>query len=127
MGLLVWHDFWITGDCQGTWGKGSRAFPYETDVFLHNAADTVKRLRCHPSLLVWTAGNEGYPREEIYIPLRREIVAKLDGTRPFIPSTGYREPPQEQPVHSSTGPSRTQRRGSRLARRLPSADPPGTP
>jgi hypothetical protein len=95
LGLLVWHDFWITGDCQGTWGKGSQAYPFEAGVFLRNAVDTVKRLRSHPSLLVWAAGNEGYPREEIYVPLRDKIVARLDGTRPFIPSSGYREPPEE--------------------------------
>ncbi len=94
MGLLVWHDFWITGDCQGTWGKGSQDYPYDAAAFLKNAADVVKRLRNHPCLLVWTAGNEGYPREEIYVPLRNNIVAKLDGTRPFIPSSGYREPPE---------------------------------
>jgi hypothetical protein len=93
LGLLVWHDFWITGDCQGTWDKGSRDYPFEGDVFLKNATDIVKRLRNHPSILVWTAGNEGYPREEIYVPLRNEILAKLDGTRPFIPSSGYKEPP----------------------------------
>lgn len=95
MGLLVWHDFWITGDCQGTWDKGSQDYPYDADVFLESAADVVKKLRNHPSILVWAAGNEGYPREEIYVPLRREILAKLDGTRPFIPSSGYREPPEE--------------------------------
>jgi hypothetical protein len=94
MGLLVWHDFWITGDCQGTWDKGSQDYPYDTWVFLSNAAAAVKKLRNHPSLLVWTAGNEGYPREEIYRPLRDEIVAGLDGTRPFIPSSGYRTPPE---------------------------------
>lgn len=94
MGLLVWHDFWITGDCQGTWDKGSQDYPYDADVFLENASDVVKKLRNHPSILVWTAGNEGYPREEIYVPLRNEILAKLDGTRPFIPSSGYREPPE---------------------------------
>lgn len=93
MGLLVWHDFWITGDCQGTWDKGSQDYPYDGRVFLKNAEDVVKRLRHHPCLLVWTAGNEGYPRKEIYVPLRNEIVARLDGTRPFIPSSGYREPP----------------------------------
>jgi len=94
LGLLVWHDFWITGDCQGTWGKGSQAFPLEAGVFLKNAADVVKSLRNHPSIMVWTAGNEGYPREEIYVPLRKKILAGLDGTRPFLPSSGYREPPQ---------------------------------
>ncbi len=94
LGLLVWHDFWITGDCQGTWDKGSQDYPYDEDVFLKNASDVVKKLRNHPSLLVWTAGNEGFPREEIYVPLRNKILARLDGTRPFIPSSGYREPPQ---------------------------------
>jgi exo-1,4-beta-D-glucosaminidase len=94
MGLLVWHDFWITGDCQGTWDKGSQDYPYDARVFLSNAAAVVKKLRNHPSLLVWTAGNEGYPREEIYRPLRDEILAGLDGTRPFIPSSGYRTPPE---------------------------------
>jgi exo-1,4-beta-D-glucosaminidase len=93
LGLLVWHDFWITGDCQGTWDKGSQDYPFEEDAFLKNATDVVKKLRNHPSILVWTAGNEGYPREEIYVPLRNEILAKLDGTRPFIPSSGEREPP----------------------------------
>jgi beta-galactosidase/beta-glucuronidase len=94
LGLLVWHDFWITGDCQGTWDKGSQDYPFEEDVFLKNATDVVKKLRNHPSIFVWTAGNEGYPREEIYVPLRNEIIAKLDGTRPFLPSSGYREPPE---------------------------------
>ncbi len=94
LGLLVWHDFWITGDCQGTWDKGSQDYPFETDVFLKNASDVVRKLRNHPSLIVWTGGNEGHPRKEIYVPLRNEIVAKLDGTRPFLPSSGYTEPPE---------------------------------
>jgi beta-galactosidase/beta-glucuronidase len=94
LGLLVWHDFWITGDCQGTWDKGSQDYPFEAGVFLKNAADVVKKLRNHPSILIWTAGNEGYPREEIYVPLRDNIIAELDGTRPFLPSSGYREPPK---------------------------------
>ncbi len=95
LGLLVWHDFWITGDCQGTWEKGSQDYPYDAEAFLNNARKVVLKLRNCPSLLVWTAGNEGLPRREIYVPLRNEIVAGLDGTRPFLPSSGYREPPQE--------------------------------
>ena len=95
LGLLVWHDFWITGDCQATWDKGSKDYPFDEEAFLKNAVDVVKRLRNHPSLLVWTAGNEGYPRQEIYSPLRDEILAKLDGTRPFLPSSGYSSPPEE--------------------------------
>ena len=95
LGLLVWHDFWITGDCQATWGKGSKDWPLESDVFLKNAKDVVLRLRNHPSLMVWTGGNEGYPGRKIYLPLRNEIIAKLDGTRPFLPSSGYSMPPSE--------------------------------
>ncbi len=93
LGLLVWHDFWITGDCQGTWGKGSKDYPYDAEVFLRHAKRVVEKYRHHPSVLVWTAGNEGYPRAEIYRPLRNQIVARLDGSRPFIPSSGFKEPP----------------------------------
>jgi exo-1,4-beta-D-glucosaminidase len=93
MGLLVWHDFWITGDCQGTWGKGSKDYPLDADVFLRHARRVVEKYRHHASVLVWTAGNEGYPRAEIYLPLRNQIVAALDGSRPFIPSSGFKEPP----------------------------------
>lgn len=93
LGLLVWHDFWITGDCQGTWGKGSKDYPYDAEVFLRHARRVVEKHRHHPSVLLWTAGNEGYPRAEIYVPLRNQIVAQLDGSRPFIPSSGFKEPP----------------------------------
>ncbi|MCP4451279.1 MAG: hypothetical protein GY809_07435, partial [Planctomycetes bacterium] len=93
LGLLVWHDFWITGDCQGTWGKGSKDYPFDAEVFLRHARRVVEKYRHHPSVLVWTAGNEGYPRAEIYRPLRNQIVAELDGSRPFIPSSGFKEPP----------------------------------
>ena len=92
LGLLVWHDFWITGDCQGTWDKGTRDWPLEGDVFISNAINTAKRLRNHPSLLTWTAGNEGFPREELYRVLRNEVAARLDGTRPFLPTSGYANP-----------------------------------
>jgi len=92
LGLLVWHDFWITGDCQGTWQKGTRDWPLEGDVFISNAINTAKRLRNHPSLLTWTGGNEGYPRLELYQVLRNEIAARLDGTRPFLPTSGYANP-----------------------------------
>ncbi len=92
LGLLVWHDFWITGDCQGTWNKGTREWPLEGDVFIANAISAAKRLRNHPSLLAWSAGNEGFPRRELYEVLRNEIAADLDGTRPFLPTSGYTNP-----------------------------------
>ncbi|HWI92511.1 MAG TPA: glycoside hydrolase family 2 TIM barrel-domain containing protein [Flavisolibacter sp.] len=87
-GLLVWSDFWITGDTQGEF-KGSSDWPMETNVFIQNMTSTIYRIRNHPSLLVWTGGNEGHARKELYDAMRDSVIA-LDGTRPFIPSSsGY--------------------------------------
>jgi hypothetical protein len=84
-GLLVWSDFWITGDTQGEF-KGSPNWPLEANVFTKNVISTILRIRNHPSLLVWTGGNEGHARKELYDVMRESIVT-LDGTRPFIPSS----------------------------------------
>jgi hypothetical protein len=84
-GLLVWSDFWITGDTQGEF-KGSPDWPFESEVFKKNVISTILRIRNHPSLLVWTGGNEGHARKELYDFMRNSIIA-LDGTRPFIPSS----------------------------------------
>ena len=84
-GLLVWSDFWITGDTQGEF-KGSPDWPLEANVFNKNVISTILRIRNHPSLLVWTSGNEGHARKELYDVMRESIIT-LDGTRPFIPSS----------------------------------------
>ena len=34
-GLLVWSDFWVTGDTQGEF-KGSPDWPFESEVFKKN-------------------------------------------------------------------------------------------
>jgi len=36
--------------------------------------------------LVWTGGNEGHARKELYDAMRNNVI-NLDGTRPFIPSS----------------------------------------
>ncbi len=84
-GLLVWSDFWVTGDTQGEF-KGSPDWPLESKVFINNVKSTILRIRNHPSLLVWTGGNEGHARRELYDVMRESIIT-LDGTRPFIPSS----------------------------------------
>jgi exo-1,4-beta-D-glucosaminidase len=88
LGMLVWSDFWITGDGQGTWDQGSRDYPLDGALFLRHADNVIKRIRHHASLFVWNGGNEGYSRAEIYNSLRAMII-DLDGTRPFLPSTGW--------------------------------------
>jgi exo-1,4-beta-D-glucosaminidase len=84
-GLLVWSDFWITGDTQGEF-KGSPDWPLQGDVFVKNVKNTILRIRNHPSLLVWTGGNEGHARKDLYDVMRNSIIS-LDGTRPYIPSS----------------------------------------
>lgn len=84
-GLLVWSDFWVTGDTQGEF-KGSPDWPLEGNIFIRNVRSTILRIRNHPSLLLWTGGNEGHARKELYDVMRENIIS-LDGTRPYIPSS----------------------------------------
>ncbi len=84
-GLLVWSDFWITGDTQGEF-KGSPEWPIDGNIFNNNVKSTILRIRNHPSLMVWTGGNEGHARKELY-DIMRESIISLDGTRPYIPSS----------------------------------------
>jgi hypothetical protein len=96
-GLLVWSDFWITGDTQGEF-KGSPDWPLEGEVFKRNVVSTIIRIRNHPSLLLWTGGNEGHARKELYDFMRNSIIS-LDGTRPFIPSSsGFAKLPEGWPA-----------------------------
>jgi hypothetical protein len=91
-GMLVWQDFWVTGDTHGEF-KGSRDYPLQADVYITNILSTIYRIRNHASLLVWTGGNEGHARAELYNAMR-DNIAKLDGTRPFIPSSsGFAKQP----------------------------------
>jgi hypothetical protein len=92
-GLMVWSDFWVTGDTQGEF-KGSADWPLEGNVFIKNVISTILRIRNHPSLLVWTGGNEGHARKELYDVMRESIIT-LDGTRPYIPSSsGFAKLPE---------------------------------
>lgn len=96
-GLLVWSDFWVTGDTQGEF-KGSPDWPFESEVFKKNVESTILRIRNHPSLLLWTGGNEGHARRELYDFMRNSIIS-LDGTRPFIPSSsGFAKLPEGWPA-----------------------------
>ena len=92
-GMLVWSDFWVTGDTHGEF-KGSTEYPLESNVFMNNVESTIYRIRNHPSLLVWTGGNEGHIRKELYDKMRDRVIT-LDGTRPFIPSSsGFAKLPE---------------------------------
>jgi len=91
-GLLVFQDFWMSGDCNGRWEDPKklddqwtrRQYPDDHHLFLESAADMIKMIRNHASLAMWCGGNEITPPDDILIPLRDSILPKLDGTRWFV-------------------------------------------
>ncbi|KAJ3676287.1 hypothetical protein LUZ60_003699 [Juncus effusus] len=100
-GLLVWQEFWITGDVDGRGDPVSNLDgPLDHNLFLFCATDTVKLLRNRASLALWVGGNEQVPPEDINSalksalqlhPLFQKSAEKstdpstyLDGTRVYI-------------------------------------------
>jgi hypothetical protein len=91
-GLLVFQDFWNSGDCNGRWEDPMkkedqwtrRKYPDDHDLFIASAADQIKMLRNHPSLAFWCGGNEITPPEDILHALKDSLMPTLDGTRHFI-------------------------------------------
>lgn len=69
MGLLVWQEFWMTGDTK---------HPHDKDLYLSNVEATVKRLRNHPSLAYYVASNESTE-----VSGTKELINSLDGTRGY--------------------------------------------
>ena len=69
LGLLVWQEFWMTGDTR---------HPHDKGLYMSNVESTVKRIRNHPSLAYYVAYNES--TEVTGTP---ELLNKLDGTRGF--------------------------------------------
>lgn len=91
-GMLVFQDFWMSGDCNGRWVDPMkkedqwtrRKYPDDHHLFLESAADMIKMVRNHPSLAIWCGGNEITPPDDILVPLRDSILPALDGTRWFV-------------------------------------------
>jgi hypothetical protein len=91
-GMLVFQDFWTSGDCNGRWVDPMkkedqwtrRKYPDDHQLFLNSVADQVKMIRNHASLAFYCGGNEIVPPQDIYIPMRDPILPKLDGTRYFF-------------------------------------------
>ncbi|MDR2775469.1 MAG: glycoside hydrolase family 2 [Tannerella sp.] len=69
LGLLVWQEFWMTGDTR---------HPRDKAVYMSNVESTVKRIRNHPSLVYYVASNESSE-----VTGTRELLAVLDGTRGY--------------------------------------------
>ncbi|KAL2345697.1 hypothetical protein Fmac_006982 [Flemingia macrophylla] len=87
-GLLVWQEFWITGDVDGRGDPVSNPNgPLDHDLFLFCARDTVKLLRNHPSLALWVGGNEQIPPEDINTALKTDFRL-----HPYFESVGENKP-----------------------------------
>lgn len=69
MGILVWNEYWITGDTR---------FPADTALYLDNIRSTVKRIRNHAALAYHVSSNESTE-----IPEAAALIKSLD------PSRGY--------------------------------------
>lgn len=69
MGIMIWQEFWMTGDTK---------HPYDLPLYHANVASTVKRIRNHPSLVLYVSSNESTE-----MPGTEELLTQLDGTRDY--------------------------------------------
>jgi beta-galactosidase len=84
MGFLVMDEFF---DC---WVSGKNTYDYHQyfkEWSLRDEADSIQRDRNHPSVILWSVGNEIHdtPRPEVAIPILKSLVEtahKNDPTRP---------------------------------------------
>ncbi len=91
-GLLVFQDFWMSGDCNGKWLDPMkkddqwtrRQYPDDHKLFLESVADQVRMIRNHPSLAFYCGGNEIPPPQDILLAMQDSLLPALDSTRYFF-------------------------------------------
>ena len=94
-GVLVWHDMARTSPRGG--------LPDEVaPVYLANMEDCIRRMRGHASMLVYCGCNEVVTGENIGAPLQNELLPRLDGTRPWIVSSGGKAPWQREEIRTTS-------------------------
>ncbi|MFV0539252.1 MAG: glycosyl hydrolase 2 galactose-binding domain-containing protein [Dysgonomonas sp.] len=82
LGILVWQEFWMTGDTK---------HPIDLGLYLSNLTSTVKRIRNHPSLAYYVSSNESSE-----MPKAKELINRLDGTR------GYQMESESDGIHDGS-------------------------
>lgn len=82
LGLLVWNEFWITGDTR---------FPQDTALYFRNLRATIKRIRSHPSVAYYVASNESKELQGT-----RSVIHELDST------IGYQEQSECCGIHDGS-------------------------
>jgi len=99
LGIMVWQDFMSA--CQEAPGNQE----WFCESFRKEAIYQIKRLRNHPSIVLWCGNNENefakykvweegegkkeYLGEKIFYNILPEICNTYDATRPYIPSSPY--------------------------------------
>ncbi len=91
-GILVFQDFWMSGDCNGKWFDPMkkedqwtrRKYPDDHNLFLRSVDDQVRMIRDHPSLAFYCGGNEITPPEDIRTVMVDSLLPALDSTRYFF-------------------------------------------
>lgn len=68
-GFMVWEEFFMTGDTR---------HPHDVATYFANVESSVKRVRNHPCVVFYVASNESTE-----VSGTRELIEKLDGTRPW--------------------------------------------
>lgn len=68
-GILVWQEFWLTGDTK---------HPKDKDLYFNNLQSAVKRIRNHPSIAFYVCSNESTE-----VSGTNELLQSIDGTRPY--------------------------------------------
>lgn len=68
-GFMVWEEFFMTGDTR---------HPHDVPTYFANVESSVKRVRNHPCVVFYVASNESTE-----VSGTRELIEKLDGTRPW--------------------------------------------
>ena len=75
LGILIWFEFWITGDCNGRGIPPSKqAWPLDHALFLRNAIQDVgsdPAVANNSSIVLFCGGNEQQPDADIDASLRR--------------------------------------------------------
>jgi hypothetical protein len=67
-GILVWNDFWDDG-----------YFPDDQPGYLDLAADTIRRYRNHPCIVVWCGANEAPPPPDLDAGLAQAVATAHPG------------------------------------------------
>lgn len=119
LGIMIWQDF--LNDFWGTQKHDPNLIPPEP-LYRQASIDIIKKLRNHPSLVMWCGGNEGpNPREEMFLTellpqydarggrhyLKNSLGDGLHGTGPYhtIRPKAYYTHPRLFGFSSELGPS----------------------